>query len=147
MNARRDLFETQWPFTPVQWAALIGALAILTWSVPGLILNPDFSTGSDASARQVLGADMNGWHAVSGFIVAIPALILAARPHLAARYLPLAAAGLTATAFWALASTSIAGLFYFPHHDTDALLHFGTSAVFVAGAAHYFLAQRQAQAA
>jgi hypothetical protein len=116
---------------------VIGALAILTWSVPGLIVNPDFSTGGDATAQQVLGADMNGWHAVSGFIVAIPA-ILAPRPHLAARYLPLAAAGLTATAIWALASTSIAGLFYFPHNDTDALLHFGVSAIFVAGAAHHF---------
>ena len=131
------------PFTPVQWAAVLGALAILTWSVPGLILNPDFSTGSEATAKQVLGADMNGWHALSGFAVAIPALVLAPRPDLAARYLPLAAAALTTTAIWALASTSIAGLFYFPHNGTDALLHLGTSAIFIAGAAHYFATEHR----
>jgi uncharacterized protein DUF4383 len=131
-----------WRLAPVQWAAAIGALAILTWSVPGLILNPDFGTGADASAKQVLGADMNGWHALSGFAVAIPALVLVPHPHLAARYLPLAAASLTATAIWALASTSIAGLFYFPHNGTDALLHLGTSAIFVAGAAHYLRSRK-----
>ena len=141
-----DVLEVRRPFTLVQWSAVIGAVMILVWSVPGLIVNPDFSTGSDATAQQVLGADMNGWNALSGFAVAIPALVLAPRPHLAARYLPLAAAALTATAIWALASTSIAGLFYFPHNGTDALLHLGVSAIFVAGAAHYFGTGRRVRA-
>jgi hypothetical protein len=134
-----DLFEVQRPFTPVQWAAVAGALAVLVWSVPGLIVNPDFSTGDAATAERVLGVDMNGWHAVSGFLIAVPALVLAPRPHLAARFLPLAAAGLIATAVWALISTQLAGgLFYFPNNETDALLHLGTSLIFLAGAAHYF---------
>jgi Domain of unknown function (DUF4383) len=133
-----DLFEVQWPFTAVQWAAVAGAVAILVWSVPGLIINPDFSTGDAASAERVLGSDMNGWHAVSGFLVAIPALVLAPRPHLVARFLPLAAGGLLATAVWALASTRIAGLFYFPNNEADALLHFGVSGIFLAGSASYF---------
>jgi hypothetical protein len=138
-HATPDLFETKWPFTPVQWAAVAGALAVLVWSVPGLIINPDFSTGDAATAERVLGVDMNGWHALSGFLVAIPALVLAPRPHLAARFLPLAAGGLIATAIWALASTQLAGgLFYFPNNETDALLHLGTSLIFLAGAAHYF---------
>jgi hypothetical protein len=126
----------------VQWAAVIGALAVLVWSIPGLIVNPDFAVGDSATAEKVLGVDMNGWHAVSGFLVAVPALILAPRPHLAARFLPLAAGGLIATAIWALLSTEVAGgLFYFPNNETDALLHFGTSAIFVAGAVHYFVTQ------
>jgi hypothetical protein len=141
-----DLFEVQRPFSPVQWAAVAGALAVLVWSVPGLIINPDFSTGDAATAVRVLGVDMNGWHAVSGFLIAIPALVLAPRPHLAARFLPLAAAGLIATAVWALISTQLAGgLFYFPNNETDALLHFGTSLIFLAGAAHYFTHSPQAR--
>jgi hypothetical protein len=131
--------QVQWRFTPVQWAAVAGALAVLIWSVPGLIVNPDFSTGDSATAERVLGVDMNGWHAVSGFLIAIPALVLAPRPHLVARFLPLAAAGLIATAIWALISTQLAGgLFYFPNNETDAILHFATSAIFVAGAVSYF---------
>jgi len=61
------------------------------WSVPGLIVNPDFATGNSVTSERVLGVDMNGWHALSGFLVAVPALMLATRPHLVARFLPLAA--------------------------------------------------------
>jgi hypothetical protein len=146
--ADRTLFEVRRPFTPVQWAAVAGAVAVLFWSIPGLIVNPDFATGDAASAERVLGVDMNGWHAVSGFLVAVPALLLASRPHLAARFLPLAAGGLIATAVWALFSTAPAGgLFYFPNNQTDAVLHFATSAIFLAGAAHYFLAVTGREAA
>ena len=135
--------EEKWPpARSVQISAqtaVAGALAVLVWSVPGLIINPDFSTGDAATAERVLGVDMNGWHAVSGFLIAIPALVLAPRPHLVARFLPLAAAGLIATAIWALISTQLAGgLFYFPNNETDAILHFATSAIFVAGAVSYF---------
>lgn len=138
------LFEVQRPFTPVQWAAVLGSVAVLVWSVPGLIVNPDFATGDSATAERVLGVDMNGWHAVSGFLVAVPALMLATRPRLVARFLPLAAGGLIATAVWALLSTELAGgLFYFPNNETDALLHFGTSLIFLAGAAHYFAGRHQ----
>jgi hypothetical protein len=136
----RSILDTRWPFAPVQWAAVLGALAVLTWSVPGLIVNPDFAVGDSASAVPVLGVDMNGWHAVSGFLVAVPALLVATRPHLAAVYISLAAASLVATGVWALFDTQVAGgLFSFPHNGTDALLHFATSTIFLAGAAHYYL--------
>ena len=55
---------------PVQVAALTGALAVLAWSIGGLIVNPDFATGASATAETVLGSDMNGWHAVSAIFVA-----------------------------------------------------------------------------
>jgi Domain of unknown function (DUF4383) len=125
---------------PVQWSAIAGAIAVLVWSVPGLFVNPDFATGSDATAKVVLGVDMNGWHAVSGFLIAIPALFAATRPYRAAVFVPFAAASLIATAVWALLSTRpAAGLFYFPNGNADALLHLATSAIFLAGAAHYLL--------
>jgi hypothetical protein len=124
---------------PVQWAALLGAGLILMWSIPGLIVNPDFGVGDSASAVRVLGSDMNGWHAISGFLIAIPALLLIRRPDLEAVYIVLAASSLIATGIWALFDTQpAAGLFSFPHNGADALLHFATSAIFLTGAAHHF---------
>jgi hypothetical protein len=129
--------------SPVQWAAIVGALAVLTWSIPGLIVNPDFATGDSATSVRVLGVDMNGWHAVSGFLVAVPVLLVVRRPSVEAPLLLLSAGGLVATAIWALFSTHPAeGLFSFPHNETDALLHFATSTIFVAGAAHYYVIER-----
>ena len=54
------------------------------------------------------------------------------------------AVALIVTAVWALSATQVAGgLFYFPHGNADALLHFGTSAIFLAGAAHHYLTRRR----
>ena len=140
-----EMFEVRRPFSPVQWALVAGSLVVLLWSIPGLIVNPDFAIGDDATAETVLGVDMNGWHAVSGFLIAVPGLLVATRPYLAAVFWLLAAGGLVATAIWALAETQIAGgLFYFPHNETDAIFHLGTSAIFLAGAAHYFRSRRTA---
>jgi hypothetical protein len=125
---------------PVGWAAIAGSALVLMWSVPGLFVNPDFGVGDSASAEQVLGADMNGWHALSGFLVVIPALLLVTRPQLEAVYLVLAAGSLIATGVWALFDTQpAAGLFSFPNNEVDALLHFATSTIWLAGAAHYFV--------
>jgi hypothetical protein len=141
--ATTDTFAVQRPSTPVQWAAVVGSLVVLLWSVPGLIVNPDFAVGDDATAERVLGVDMNGWHAVSGFLIAVPGLLVATRPHLAAVFVLFAAGGLIATAVWALVETQLAGgLFYFPHNETDAFFHLGTSAIFLAGAAHYYRTKR-----
>jgi hypothetical protein len=128
----------------VQWAAILGSVAVLVWSVPGLILNPDFHTGSAATSVRVLGVDMNGWHAVSGFLVAIPGFFAALRRSWAALFDVATAAALLSTALWAVLSTQVAGgLFYFPHGDADALLHVGTSTIFLAGAAHFYFASRR----
>ena len=108
-------------------------------------MNPDFATGDAASSVRVLGVDMNGWHAVSGFLVAIPGFFAATRRSISALFDLAAAGGLLFTALWASLSTQVAGgLFYFPHGDADALLHIGTSTIFLAGAAHYYLAGRRA---
>ena len=131
--------------TPVQWSAVLGAVVVLAWSVPGLVVNPDFAVGHAASSKIVLGVDMNGWHAVSGFLVAIPALWAATRAYRAALFVPFAATSLIATAIWALLSERpAAGLFYFPNRDTDAMLHVATSAIFLAGFAHYLVSRPRA---
>jgi hypothetical protein len=148
-DAPRHSFRTvQHPFTYVQWATVAGAFAVLLWSVPGIIVNPDFATGDAATAERVLGVDMNGWHAVSGFLVAIPALLVASRPRLAALYITVASFSLIATGVWALFSTQVAGgLFAFPNNGTDAALHFATSTIWLSGAAHYYLVEQRRPAA
>jgi hypothetical protein len=134
------LLTRERPLQPAQWAAILGSIAILVWSVPGLIANPDFHIGDSATSVRVLGVDMNGWHAVSGFLVAIPGFFAALRRSWSALFDLAAAGALLSTAVWAALSTQVAGgLFYFPHGDADALLHIGTSTIFLAGAAHYFL--------
>ena len=145
VTARQPLFAAETPLAPVQWAAILGSVAVLVWSVPGLIVNPDFATGDAATSERVLGVDMNGWHALSGFLVAIPGFFAALRREWSALFDLAAAGGLIATAIWALMSTEVAGgLFYFPHNEADALLHFGTSAIFLAGAGHYYSSVRRA---
>lgn len=124
----------------VQIAAVLGALAVLLWSIPGLVVNPDFATGAAATSKVVLGVDMNGWHAASGFLIAVPALWFARDARRAAAFVPFAAASLIATAIWALIDERpAAGLFYFPHFHSDAWLHFAVSAIFVAGFVHFLV--------
>jgi uncharacterized protein DUF4383 len=137
------LLEPERPLAPVQWAAILGSLVVLMWSVPGLIINPDFATGDAATSEVVLGVDMNGWHAVSGFLVAIPGLFAALRPSWSGPFVLAAAGSLIATGVWALIEAhAAAGLFYFPNDGADALLHFATSGIFLAGGAHYYLLGR-----
>src|SRR5688500_14303033 len=115
------------------WAAIAGSLAVLAWSIPGLIITPDFSTDANATSERVMGVDMNGWHAVSGFLIAIPALLFARTRH-AAAICAASAAGLLATAVWALFSTKVAGVFVFPNNEADAVLHVATASIFLVGA-------------
>jgi hypothetical protein len=84
---------------------------------------------------------MNGWHAVSGFLVPLPGFVAAMRSAWSAAFCLGAAGSLIATAVWALADTyPLGGLLYFPNGGADALLRLGTSAIFVAGVANYFIA-------
>jgi Domain of unknown function (DUF4383) len=139
------VFELERPMQPVQWAAITGSLVVGLWSIAGLIANPDFTIGDGATSVRVLGVDMNGWHAVSGLPLLAAGLVAALRPSWSALFNLGSAFALIVTGVWALNATQVAGgLFYFPHGDADALLHFGTSAIFLAGAAHYYLvAQRR----
>lgn len=100
---------------PVQWAAIAGSLAVLVWSVPGLIVNPDFALGDEATSVRVLGVDRNGWHALSGFLVGVPGLFAALRASWSGFLVVKAAVALIATRVWALLdSQPVGGLFYFP---------------------------------
>lgn len=140
--AKKGLLEPDLPLSPVQWGALLGSLVVVLWSIPGLIINPDFTIGDGATSKLVLGVDMNGWHAVSGLLVGIPGLAAALQVRLSALFTPVAAGGLLGTAFWALfTDMPVGGLFFFPNPTGDVILHVITSGFFVAGAVHYYLVQ------
>ncbi len=133
-------------WSPVQWSAVVGSAVILAFCIPGLIINPDFAVGDDATAKRVLGVDMNGWHALSGFVVTLPCLLSLRRPRLLTAFVVAAAVSLIVTGIRALFVTELAGgLFYFPNNVTDAILHLSVSTIFLAGAAHYVLAERRSR--
>jgi hypothetical protein len=114
----------------IQLAVLAISLALLVWGIAGLIANPDFSTGSHATSVQVLGVDMNGWHALSGILLTLGGLIAARRAKWAFWFALYAVAALGTTAVWALLDSEPAGLFPFQHQYSDAVLHFAFAGLY-----------------
>lgn len=107
---------------------LASTLLHLLWDTVGLLANPSFAIGTDATAVQVLGVDFNGWHALAGFLLFGPALFIWRRAELAVPYMVAAIAALLATAVWGVVSERPAGVFYFPNPTGDFLLHVGSAA-------------------
>ena len=78
---------------------------------------------------------MNGWHAVSGFLIVVPVLIVLFNEELLPWVMAASAAGLYGTAVWTLFSDRpAAGLFYFTQPTADIVLHIFTGSIFAAGA-------------
>jgi hypothetical protein len=72
--------------TTLQRGVLVLSLINTTWSVAGLIANPDFATGDAATSVQVLGVDFNGWHAMSGILAFAPGILIARSDELSRLY-------------------------------------------------------------
>ncbi len=125
--------QSQWTFA--QKAIIVVALLQLAWATAGLIAEPSFHFGEGAPTQRVLGVDFNGVHALSGYLLFLPALYFARKPRLALLYAIYAAAALIATGIWAAFSTSPAGVFAFPDNSADAVLHIATGTLFAAVAA------------
>jgi hypothetical protein len=102
-------------------SAALGIFLVLV-AVIGLIVNPDFGTGSDLTAKVFL-VDWNGWHAVSSILLGATALVAAARPAWALVFLPACGIANAVESLWALLDTTPLGLLYFPHVSTDIALH------------------------
>lgn len=78
---------------------------------------------------------MNGWHAVSGFLIVVPVLIVLFKEALLPWVLAASAAALYGTAVWTLFSDRpAAGLFYFTQPTADIILHIVTGSIFAVGA-------------
>ncbi len=123
----------RWTFA--QKAIVVVAALQLLWATAGLIAEPSFDFGADAPTERVLWVDFNGVHALSGFLLFLPAFYFALRPKWALYYAIYAAAALIATGVWALFSTQPAWVFTFPNNVADAILHLATGAIFAVIAA------------
>jgi hypothetical protein len=120
--------RSQWTFA--QWGIVVLAVVQLAWSTAGLIAEPSFHFGNGAPTQQVLGVDFNGVHALSGFLLFLPAFYFALKPRWAILYAIYVAAALIVSGLWAFWSTSPAGIFTFPNNDADAILHIATGTLF-----------------
>jgi hypothetical protein len=92
--------RSQWTFA--QWGIVVLAVVQLTWTVAGLIAEPSFHFGDGAPTQRVLGVDFNGVHALSGFLLFLPAFYFALKPRWAVLYAIYVAAALIATGVWAI---------------------------------------------
>jgi hypothetical protein len=132
--------RSEW--TIAQKGVLAVSVVLTVWNVAGLIANPDFATGADATAVQVLGVDFNGWHALSGFLLVGPGFLMCLRPTWAFFFALYTGALLVLSAIWALVDTRPAELLAFPHNEADAVLHFSFAAAYFSVAALQLRADR-----
>lgn len=114
-----------------RWQRLLLAFCLLqlAWATAGLVINPDFAIGADATSVPVLGVDFNGWHAISGFLLFGPGLFAFTRDELAVPFTWAAIVALLATALWTVYSEHPAWVFYFPNADGDIQLHVGSAII------------------
>jgi hypothetical protein len=101
----------------------------LVHSVGGLIVNPDFSLGAQATGVTWLLMDWNGWHAVGGIALWATAVVAAFRADYARVFAVLAIGVNVLISAWALIDPNVIGLFYLPN-TADVVLHLGAAAIF-----------------
>lgn len=78
---------------------------------------------------------MNGWHAVSGFLIVVPVLIVLFKETLLPWVLAASAVALYSTAVWTVfTDRPAAGLFFFTQPTADIVLHIVTGSIFALGA-------------
>jgi Domain of unknown function (DUF4383) len=123
----------QWTFA--QKAILVLAVLQLLWATAGLVAEPSIDFGEGAVTERVLWVDFNGVHAISGFLLFLPAFYFALRPKWALYYAIYVAVALISTGIWALLSTQPAWVFTFPNNASDGVFHIATGAVFALVAA------------
>lgn len=126
---------TREPWTFAQWAVIVLATLQLLWATAGLIAEPSFDFGNDAVTERVLWVDFNGVHALSGFLLFLPAYWFALRPKWALYYAIYVAAALILTGIWALFTTTPAWVFTFPNNAADGVFHIATGTLFAIVAA------------
>jgi len=120
---------TRWTFA--QKAVVVIAVLQLIWATAGLVAEPSIDFGEDAVTERVLWVDFNGVHALSGFLLFLPAFYFALRPQWALYYSLYVAVALISTGIWALFTTQPAwGVFTFPNNDADGVFHIATGIVF-----------------
>jgi hypothetical protein len=117
-----------WTFA--QKALVVLAALQLLWATAGFIAEPSFNLGADAPTEKVLGVDFNGIHALSGFLLFLPAFYFARRPDWAFYYDVYVAGALYVTGIWAFFTEQPVWVFTFPNNSADAIFHLATGTLF-----------------
>jgi hypothetical protein len=117
--------------TLAQRGSLGLALFFLVTGTIGLIVNPDFGTGSELTSKLFL-IDWNGWHAVGTLVLGATAFVAAARPLWAVAFLAGNVIANATTAVWALIDSTPLGIIDLPHVGTDVAVHLAVTAVSLA---------------
>jgi len=120
--------QSSWTFA--QWAVVVVSAFQILWATAGLIAEPSIDFGSDAVTEKVLGVDFNGVHAISGYLLFLPAFYFARRPKWAVYYAAYVAVALWATGIWAMFDEQPAYVFTFPNNQADGWFHLATGTVF-----------------
>lgn len=116
-------------WTVAQWGLLVISLLELAKILVALVSGVSFAIGPSV---QVLGMDVNGWHAVAGLLLFGPGLVFAARRSWAVAYLLVASVGGIVPGVWALFSTRVMWLLVMPHNVLSGVLHLVMAAIMIA---------------
>lgn len=112
-------------------SVLVLCVVILIHDVIALAINPDFGIGANAHTVKFHGVDYNGWHAVAGFALFGPGLIVWRRADLARIYALAVVLALVVTAGWGLLDENPLGILSLPDQQADAIFHVTVAAIFL----------------
>ena len=112
-----------------QRLSLILGVLLLAHAVGGMIVNPDFSVGSTATAETWLWMDWNGWHALAGILLWTAGIAAAFRPRPARLFGLLFVATNLPIVIWMLFDPRPLGLFLLPTM-ADLIFHAAVVVIF-----------------
>lgn len=116
-------------WTSLQEVNLVLGVVLLIHSIGGMVVNPDFTVGSDATAETWLLMDWNGWHALSGIVVWSTAIAVSSRADWSRLFAPFVVAAQALTVIWMLFDPRPFGLVFLPT-TADLIFHATTGAVY-----------------
>ncbi len=124
---------------------LVQALIHLAIGITALAINPDFSVGDDATAAKVLGVDFNGWHAVTGLALWLPALFAVRRTDLTLWFSFATIGAVLGSSLFFLYDETVFGLYALPDLKADLIYHVVSAAALGAVVAIHLITTRKAR--
>ena len=129
LDADADDLPGRWTVAQKGLAAVV--LVMLVHNTLGFIANPSFASGDSATVERVLFVDFNGWHALAGYLLALPALLAVRHARWAVAYAGYMAFAIALSGAFILADHGALGLVPFGDGaGRDAIYHFALAAAF-----------------
>ena len=118
-------------WTVTQQLSLITGVLFLAHSIGGMVVNPDFAVGDDATSEVWLWMDWNGWHALAGIALWATAIAVSPRADLSRIFAVAVIATQLPLVGWMLVDSRPLGLLVMPS-TADLVFHSVTVLLFVA---------------